>query len=86
MTTKNSITQYTELEFLNFMKSIFAEHSAPTDEKLDHLLAHFRSIVEHPERMDLIYYSADENCNPEAITRIIKEWLAENGKPGFKES
>lgn len=81
---KMSISDYTELEFLELVNDIFLQNSAPTNEKLDQLLDQFVRVVEHPESADLIYYSSDENCNPEAVTRIIKKWHAQNGKPGFK--
>lgn len=85
MDLKNSFSEYTEAEFLEFMKTVFEENVAETDERLDMLLEHFEKITEHPEGTDLIYYAAsDLDSTPEAITRKVSEWRAANGKPGFK--
>lgn len=85
MDLKNSIAEYTESEFLEFMKEIFKENVAKTDDQLDILLAHFEKITEHPEGTDLIYYaSSDAESTPEKIINKVKEWRAANGKPGFK--
>ncbi|AZF19085.1 bacteriocin immunity protein [Pseudomonas fluorescens] len=85
MELKSSISEYTEAEFLEFMKEIFKENIAKTDDQLDILLEHFERITEHPESTDLIYYAAtDAESTPEAITNKVKEWRAANGKPGFK--
>ncbi|MBA1295839.1 bacteriocin immunity protein [Pseudomonas lurida] len=85
MELKSSISEYTEAEFLEFMKEIFKENTAKTDDQLDILLEHFERITEHPESTDLIYYAAtDAESTPEAITNKVKEWRAANGKPGFK--
>jgi hypothetical protein len=85
MDLKNSITDYTEAEFLEFMREVFKENVAETDERLDLLLDHFEKITEHPEGTDLIYYaSSDAESTPEAITNKIKEWRAANGLMTFK--
>jgi len=85
MDLKNSISEYTEAEFLDFMREIFKENVAKTDSRLDIFLEHFEKITEHPEGTDLIYYaSSDAESTPEAITRRVKEWRAANAKPGFK--
>jgi len=85
MNLKNSLSEYTEVEFLELMREIFKENIAKTDDWLDALLEHFEKITEHPEGTDLIYYAAsDAECTPEAITAKIKKWRAANGMPGFK--
>ncbi|WP_140919480.1 bacteriocin immunity protein [Limnobaculum xujianqingii] len=87
MKLKNSITDYTEYEFIECMKEIFKENAAPTDEKLDILLEHFERITAHPEGADLIYYApSDADSTPEAITKIIKQWRSSQGLPNFKDS
>ncbi len=86
MELKNSISDYTEAEFIEFMKEIDKENVAETDDKLDLLLNHFEQVTEHPDGTDLIYYAAsDAESTPEAITKKIKEWRAANGKSGFKQ-
>jgi len=87
MELKNSMTEYTEREFLEFMRDIIKENSAPTDERLDELLEHFEHITGHPDGTDLIYYAAsDADSTPEGITNIIKQWRSSNGLPCFKDS
>ncbi|ATI93475.1 bacteriocin immunity protein [Salmonella enterica] len=87
MELKKSISDYTEAEFIEFMKEIDKENVAETDDKLDLLLNHFEQVTEHPDGTDLIYYAAsDAESTPEAITLKIKEWRAANGKPGFKQA
>ncbi|HCN66294.1 MAG TPA: bacteriocin immunity protein [Pseudomonas sp.] len=85
MDLRNSFSEYTEQEFVEFIRDIFKEDSAETDERLDVLLDHFKDIVEHPQGTDLIYYAPSvAESTPEAITKRIKEWRAANGKSGFK--
>ena len=87
MGIKNSIAEYTEAEFLEFMREIFRENSAETDERLDQLLEHFERITEHPDGTDLIYYaSSDAEATPEAITSKVKDWRASNSLPGFMQA
>lgn len=83
---KNNITDYTESQFISFMKEIFTANSNGTpDEILDDLLVQFRKITGHPDGSDLIYYpESEEECTPEGITNIVKKWREANGLPGFK--
>ncbi|QKG68654.1 bacteriocin immunity protein [Pseudomonas sp. B14-6] len=84
---KESISEYTEEQFIQFMEEIFRENEADSDEKLDVLLDQFRALTGHPDGSDLIYYAAsDEECTPEAITQMVKAWRAANGLPGFKDA
>lgn len=83
---KNDITDYTEDEFIAFMHKILAENKAPTDDVLDVLLEEFCEITGHPDGTDLIYYpEADSSGSAEDVTRVVKEWRAAQGLPGFKE-
>ncbi|PSH13192.1 bacteriocin immunity protein [Yersinia pseudotuberculosis] len=85
MKLKNSISEYTEEEFIDFLKEIFKENIADTDARLDELLEHFECVTEHPEGTDLIYYPlSDYECTPRKILEKVKKWRAENGKLGFK--
>lgn len=86
MELKKSISDYTETEFLELMNEIYKENTAETDDKSDILLDHFEKITEHPDGTDLIYYAkSDAESTPSAIAKIVKEWRAQNGKPGFKQ-
>lgn len=83
---KKHISDYTEQEFVEFMREIFIENEADTDDRLDVLLEEFRRLTEHPAGTDLIYYcNSDEDCTPERITQRVKEWRESSGLPGFKE-
>ncbi|MCT8955030.1 bacteriocin immunity protein [Pseudomonas lundensis] len=83
---KKDITDFTEDEFIAFMHKILAENVAPTDDVLDVLLEEFCEITGHPDGTDLIYYpEADSSGSAEDVTRVVKEWRATQGLPGFKE-
>lgn len=85
MKFKNSLADYTESEFLEFMEEIFKENVAKADNQLDILLEYFEKVTEHPEGTDLIYFaSSDAESTPQAIIDKVKEWRAAHGKPGFK--
>lgn len=84
--SKNSLEDFTESEFVAFLRELFREDESGTDDRADKLLLHFRGLAGHPSGSDLIYYSeSDADCTPERITQIVKEWRAANGLPGFKE-
>lgn len=83
---KQDITDFTEDEFIAFMHKILAENVAPTDDVLDVLIEEFCEITGHPDGTDLIYYpEADSSGSAEDVTRVVKEWRAAQGLPGFKE-
>ena len=83
---KKDITDFTEDEFIAFMHKILAENVAPTDDVLDVLLEEFCEITGHADGTDLIYYpEADSSGSAEDVTRVVKEWRAAQGLPGFKE-
>lgn len=84
--TKNSISEYTEAEFLRFMQEIRTANKNASDDVLDPMLDHFCGITEHPDGTDLIYYPEDgaDNSN-EGITETVKKWRAAKGLSGFKQ-
>lgn len=78
------IEDYTESEFLLFVKRICDSECAAEKDQVDAVLE-FEVLTEHPDGSDLIYYApSDAESTPEVITRKVKEWRAANGKPGFK--
>jgi hypothetical protein len=82
---KKNITDFTEDEFIAFMHKLLAENKAATDDVLDILLEEFCEITGHPDGTDLIYYPEDgSNGSAEDVTRVVKEWRADQGLPGFK--
>ncbi|WP_060493254.1 MULTISPECIES: bacteriocin immunity protein [Pseudomonas] len=85
MNQKNSISEYTELEFLEFINSIMNPPDDLSEHELDARIMKFKLLTEHPNGSDLIYWpEADGLDTPEEIVRIIKKWRAANNKPGFK--
>lgn len=84
---KNDITEYTEDEFISFMHKLLAENKAATDDVLDVLLDQFCEMTGHPDGTDLIYYPEDGSSgSAEDVTRVVREWRAAQGLPGFKEN
>ncbi|MGE8067646.1 bacteriocin immunity protein [Pseudomonas sp. NPDC089569] len=83
---KDNIADFTETEFIGFMEEILAANKATTDDVLDNLLERFCEITGHPDGTDLIYYPEDGSSgSAEDVTRVVKEWRAAQGLPGFKE-
>jgi hypothetical protein len=83
---KNSLSDYTEAEFIQLLEELAKEdEEAETDDRADQLLLHFKKISQHPAGSDLIYYPEPGADNsPKGVTQIVKEWRAANGLPGFK--
>ncbi len=48
MKLKENISDYTESEFIDFLRVIFSENESDTDETLDPLLEYFEKITEYP--------------------------------------
>ncbi|AZD47732.1 bacteriocin immunity protein [Pseudomonas chlororaphis] len=85
MTSRGSISDYTEQEFLQLLTEI-CEVSCQSEDDHSVLVRHFQEISEHPEGSDLIFYPADDaDDSPEGILKTVKEWRRANGLPGFKE-
>ncbi|SDT20303.1 bacteriocin immunity protein [Pseudomonas chlororaphis] len=81
---KNSISDYTEKEFLQLLTDI-CEVNCQSEEDHSALVQHFRKISEHPKGSDLIFYPSDDaDDSPEGILKTVKEWRRANGLPGFK--
>ncbi|HHX8338896.1 TPA: bacteriocin immunity protein [Vibrio alginolyticus] len=84
MELKNTLSAYTEAEFINLLDEII--ESKGSDDYQDKLLEHFISITEHPAGSDLIYYPENPGEDtPERIAKIVKDWRALQGLPCFKE-
>ncbi|WP_234913595.1 bacteriocin immunity protein [Vibrio anguillarum] len=78
-----SITDYTEIEFLELLNIIISAEGS--DEYQDELLENFIATTEHPDGSDLIYYPENpEDGTPENIVRIVKEWRLSQSLPCFK--
>jgi len=78
------ISDYTEAEFLDFVRKIFDVDNTTEAEDIKNILE-FRRLTEHPDGSDLIYYPREEReDSPEGVVREVKEWRQANGKSGFK--
>lgn len=85
MIPNKKFEDYTESEFLAFVKSIYFVENITSEAHLGRLLDYFETICEHPAGTDLLYWPEEAGMgSPENAVRIIKEWRAANGKPGFK--
>jgi hypothetical protein len=81
---KDRFEDYTELEFTNFLKDIFLVNSASEAEH-NLWVRHFRKVTEYPGGADILFYPLPgADCSPEGVVKTVKQWRAENGKPGFK--
>lgn len=80
---KSSLSEYTESEFLEFIKEIWA--AAGTEEYQDELLEHFIDVTGCAAASDWIYYpeSADQD-SPEGVIAKVKTWRIANGFSDFK--
>ncbi|MBX8614818.1 bacteriocin immunity protein [Pseudomonas capsici] len=59
--------------------------NATSEDEHRQWVRHFSAIIEHPSGGDLIFYPLpDADSSPEGIVNAIKQWRAENGRPGFK--
>jgi len=86
MENKKSISDFTEAEFLAFVKKIFNPNTTTEDEDVQNVLE-FERLTEHPDGSDVIFYPPkDREDSPEGVVKEVKEWRAKNGKPGFKDS
>ena len=89
MIFKEKLEDYTEAEFLEFLRGLYEERDDLSVEAFDNFIVegvqHFELVTEHPDRSDVIFYPK-EGCvsTPEDVLRVIKEWRAANNKPGFK--
>ncbi|WP_338580701.1 bacteriocin immunity protein [Pseudomonas sp. MAG733B] len=89
MIFKEKFEDYTEAEFLEFLRELYEEREDLSADEFDELIIqgvhHFELITEHPDRSDVIFYPKD-GCvsTPEDVLRVIKGWRAANNKPGFK--
>ncbi|MEW5291045.1 bacteriocin immunity protein [Erwinia papayae] len=84
MTDNRKISDYTELEFLNFVRELcdFSKRNEAEDEAF---VNEFERLTEHPDGSDLIFYPRDgREDSPEGIVKEVKEWRSANGKSGFK--
>lgn len=89
MKNTTRLEDYTESEFLDFLKELFDGGEGLTGDEFDKYMIervqHFETVTEHPSRSDVIFYPKEgQEDSPEGILKAVKEWRAANNKPGFK--
>ncbi|MDI3274207.1 bacteriocin immunity protein [Pseudomonas sp. AL03] len=89
MKNTSRLEDYTESEFLDFLKELFDGGEDLTADEFDKYMIdrvkHFETVTEHPDRSDVIFYPKEgQEDSPEGILKEVKEWRAFNNKPGFK--
>ncbi|EEF6915587.1 bacteriocin immunity protein [Salmonella enterica] len=81
---KKTISDYTEAEFLEFVRNM-CRVEGKTEDDIVKLVDEFRRLTEHPKGSDVIFYPDDsQEDSPEGIVAEVKKWRAENSKSGFK--
>lgn len=81
---KNTISEYTESEFLKLVTDI-CKVNVSDEKEHNGLVSHFCQIAEHPYGSDLIYYpEKDADGTPERIVEIVKNWRKSQGLSLFK--
>jgi hypothetical protein len=89
MIMREKYEDYTEAEFLQFLRGLYEERDDLSPDEfedfIDKGVMHFELVTEHPDRSDVIFFPK-EGCEstPEDVLRVVKEWRAANNKPGFK--
>ena len=84
-----TIADYTESEFLEFVRCIYNANKEiyPTESAHSNAVREFVRLAEHSDGNGLIYYPSDEReDSPEGVVKELKEWRAAHGKPGFKSA
>ena len=90
MELKENINDYTESEFIDFLKEFFENPNKLKGRELkkhiEKLVSHFEKIVEHPEGNGLIFNPSDDrDDSPEAVINEIKRWRKSQGLSLFKD-
>lgn len=91
MNIKTRLEDYTETEFLDFLREFFEGGDGLTADEFDKYIIervrYFETITEHPGRSDVIFYPKEgQEDSPAGVLKEVKDWRARNNKPGFKTS
>lgn len=87
---KKRIEDFTEDEFLLFVKEFFEDtndlEGKALEEYLSKLALHFGKVTGHPAGYGLFSHPDNYGIedNPEAVVEAVKTWREANGLPGFK--
>lgn len=87
---KSTISDYTEGEFLEFLEGIASVDSSlyPSERSHTNAILEFERLSQHPLGSDLLYRPTKHGLadSLDEVIRVVKEWRAEQGLPGFKDS
>lgn len=91
MKLKENINDYTENEFIDFLKEFFENPNNLKGKELknhiEKLVSHFDKIIDHPEGNGLIFNPPDDrDDSPEGVINEIKRWRKSQNLPLFKDS
>lgn len=83
MKIKNSLADYTEVEFSELVAAMLTDEGSVRNQLAR--LIYFNRLVMHPAGSDLIF-SPEEgaDCSVKAVIQAIKEYHLANGLPLFK--
>lgn len=88
MNFKDRLEDYTEVEFLTFLRGFFENDSGLSGDAYSEYsskrMRHFEKITEHPRKRLVLTRPIGREDSPEGALAEIKEWRLANGKPGFK--
>lgn len=81
---KNTLSDFSEREFLELLRKVF-DADFPTPDEYDDAVHEVVRLAEHPKGTDIIFYpESGVDDSPEGALEFIKAWRTANGLPGFK--
>ncbi len=81
---KNTLSEYTESEYIELINRLF-EGNYSSEREHDAIVDNIVDTSEHPNNTNILYYPEEGvEDSPEGVLGAIKAWRAANGKPGFK--
>lgn len=84
------LSDYTEKEFFEFVNGFYnADPKIYLNERAHtKAILEFERLVGHPLGASLIFHPTRNGLkdDPEEVVKVVKQWRAEQGLPGFKES
>lgn len=88
MKTMKKISDFTEAKFSEFVNAIYHANPEvfPNERVHTQAILEFERLAEHPLGSSLIFHPTRNGLKdgPEEVVRVIKQWRAEQGLPGFK--
>ncbi|MBH3461473.1 bacteriocin immunity protein [Pseudomonas putida] len=85
---KKNLSDYTEKEFLSFLDGIATVDPLiyPSEKAHTKAVLEFERLTQHPLGSDLLYYPKKHGLDGtlEELVKVLTQWRAEQGLPGFK--